>query len=109
MALPVHLQKLCELLEEAGLTLYWNGKHMGKKKYQTVFRAKGLLDGCTTIDEMIGKLREAAQQLQQWEMEGVTLADSPVHDDYAYLLLEGTEAEAEESFGKGSFFETPKE
>jgi hypothetical protein len=77
------------------------------KTYQTVFRAKGLVDGCTTIDEMIGKLHDAAQQLQQWEMEGVTVAVKPVHDDYAYLMVEGTEEEVEEIFGKGSFFEAP--
>lgn len=81
-----------------------------RKPYQTVFRAKGILDGCTSIEEMIQALDHVAVTLQDWVENGAKLAVNPIQDDYAYVMLKDiTEKQAEEIFGKGNFFEVPGE
>lgn len=53
--------------------------------FERFFRAKGLIDGCTSIAQMADALEQAAQWLRQAHADGITL-DSGVDDDYALLI-----------------------
>jgi hypothetical protein len=55
--------------------------------YEAVWRAKGTVDGATTVGEMVKKLVEAGQYLLDLEAAGVTV-DHEVDDDYAYLVTD---------------------
>lgn len=53
--------------------------------FERIFRAKGLIDGCTSVDQMAASLEQAAQWLRQAHAGGLTL-DAAVEDDYALLV-----------------------
>jgi len=49
-----------------------------------VIRAKGILDGATTLAEAAGKAREFAAELQRLHDAGYVLSE-PVEDDYGFI------------------------
>lgn len=53
-------------------------------EHERVFRAKGLIDGCSTMVEMAAALERAAAGLRQMAADGVSL-QGRVEDDYAFL------------------------
>jgi hypothetical protein len=73
-----------------------NGAGQQKPVYETIWRAKGTVDGATTVGEMVEKLVEAGQYLLELEAAGVTV-DHEVTDDYAYLVTD--DAAVAERFG----------
>ncbi len=55
-----------------------------ERTYSAPWRARGIADGAVTIDEMIGALLAAAEELRAMRDDGVRLADG-VEDDYGRL------------------------
>jgi hypothetical protein len=53
-------------------------------KYEYIWRAKWITDGCKTCEEMARKLIEAADFCQELHNSGVVLSDE-VNDDYGFL------------------------
>lgn len=49
-----------------------------------VIRAKWMFDDCSTIEEIIGRLREQITMFQKLKDDGWELR-APVHDDYGFL------------------------
>jgi hypothetical protein len=55
--------------------------------YEFSWRCKWLADEAESIPQMVQKLRQAADELEEMHGAGVVL-DNPVRDDYAFLSTE---------------------
>lgn len=65
----------------------WQVVHSVTKRYRAIWRNKWLTADAGSIDDMILKLREAADQLEAMKNDGVQLdADGGTSDDYANLI-----------------------
>src|SRR4051794_2838617 len=59
------------------------------RRYEYVWRNKWLTDEAESIDDMIGSLQEAADELRKMKARGVTLEqDGGVEDDNATLVTD---------------------
>ncbi len=56
-----------------------------KKVYTMIWRGKHLTDEAKTLDEMVGMLYAAAEELLEMKNSGVILEDA-VKDDFAHLI-----------------------
>ncbi len=57
-----------------------------RKRYVTTWRNKWLTAEAKSIEDMVSMLRSAADQLDQMRIDGVTLDDDGIGDDYAHLV-----------------------
>jgi hypothetical protein len=65
----------------------WDGLNAVPKKYVTLWRNKFLTLDAKSIDDMIGILSGAADELRRMKADGVTLdPDGRTGDDYAHLI-----------------------
>ena len=51
---------------------------------EEVIRAKGILDGATTLEEAITMVQEFAVQLEKLKQDGYELTE-PIEDDYGFV------------------------
>ncbi len=66
--------------------------------YEGVWRAKGIAEEAATMDELIQRLEEEAEQLREMKAAGVKLS-RPVEDDYAFLTTEDAKVAKRYGFG----------
>ena len=65
----------------------WDALRTSKKKYMLVWRNKFLTVGAKSLDEMVGSLQAAAEQLRNMLADGVVLdPEGGTIDDYALLV-----------------------
>jgi hypothetical protein len=72
----VDVDELQEEMEESG----------GEFPGETIIRAKWMLDGCSTMDEIIETLKANVQHYEKLKEEGYVVED-PVGDDYGRLSI----------------------
>ncbi len=55
------------------------------KRYELLYRGKGIFDECKTVAEMADNAEHVAKELRELADAGIKL-DGPVGDDYAFLV-----------------------
>lgn len=58
--------------------------------YDTLIRAKGMFDGCETLEQMAQRADDIAKELREMHAAGITLRDT-VTDDYAFCETDNKE------------------
>jgi hypothetical protein len=76
----------------------WDQLHKVAKRYELLWRNKWLTSEAQSIDDMIAKLREAANELEAMKQDGVVLnPEGGTFDDYASLIT--TDEKVAEKYG----------